>query len=477
MLQASGVGSGIDVAGLVNQLVAAERVPAEQRLKSREKEINSLISAFGKLTSSMSSLQTTLASLKDSSSFQDRIATSGNEAFFTATASTTAAAGAYNVVVNNLADAHTIVSPGAADPDYNFAATTDAVGQGTLDIELGTWSGGTFTQTSTATITIDATNDSLEGMRDAINASGLGVSASIIQDGAEYRLSVSSADTGSTNTIRMTATSETGSPPNNVNDSQGLSRFNFDPAGGAGSNMTEAQAGVDASFKVNGINLTSASNTVTGAIQDVTLTLKSAGTTTLEVGVDKSTSKASIEAFVNAYNGLVKTINTQTKYTGEQETAGPLISDSMTFGINNRIHTIVGGASNNAGVLKTLTELGYATSTEDGTLYLKDSAKLDDALANNFDDVGLLVSDLATKLDGYVDNYMGTTGLIKNRTDGLDNSLKDIERQRERLDTRIESLRTRYSRQFNAMDILIGQMNSTMSFLGQQLATLPGTKS
>lgn len=473
MLQASGVGSGIDVAGLVNQLVSAERDPAELRLKSREKQINSLISAFGKLSSSMSSLQTALSPLKDASIFQDRSATSGNDAIFTATASTTAAAGSYNVTVTSLATAHTLVSPGGADPDYNFTAPTDAVGQGTLDIELGTWSGGTFTQTSTATITIDASNDSLEGMRDAINDAGLGVNASIIQDGAEYRLSIASTDTGSTNTIRMTTTADADGLPD---DRAGLSRFDFDPAGGAGSNLTASQPGADAVFKVNGINLSSASNTVTGAIPDVTLTLKSAGSTTLDVGVDKASSKSSIEAFVNAYNGLVKTINTQTKYTGDRETAGPLLSDSMTFGINSTIHTIVGGQSINAGSLETLTQLGYATNTEDGTLYLKDSAKLDDALANNFDDVGLLVSDLSTKLDSYVGNYLGTSGLIENRTEGLGNSLKDIELQRERLDDRIESLRTRYSRQFNAMDALIGQMNSTMSFLTQQLATLPSTK-
>ncbi|MDH5361090.1 MAG: flagellar filament capping protein FliD [Gammaproteobacteria bacterium] len=476
MLQASGVGSGIDVASLVNQLVAAERDPAEQRLKSREKEINSMISAFGTLKSAMSTLQSAMAALKDASSFQNRAATSGDATIFGATAATTAAAGFYNITVANLASAHTLVSPGGADPDYSFTAPTDAVGEGTLDIELGTWSGGTFTQTSTATITIDASNNSLEGMRDAINASGLGVSASIIQDGGEYRLSIASSDTGSTNTIRMTATSETGAPPNNVNDTQGLSRFNFDPAGGASSHLTQAQAGADASFSVNGISLTSASNTVTGAIPDVTLNLKSTGTTTLDVGVDKNSSKESIEAFVSAYNNLVKTINTQTKYTGVNETAGPLISDSMTFGINSSIHKIVGGASTNPGVLKTLTELGYATSTEDGTLYLKDSAKLDDALTNNFDDVGLLVSDLSTKLDSYVGNYLGVSGLIQNRTDGLDSSLKEIERQRERLDVRIESLRTRYSRQFNAMDALVGQMNSTMSFLSQQLATLPATQ-
>lgn len=476
MLQASGVGSGIDVAGLVNKLVAAEQDPAEQRIKSREKEINSLISAFGTLKSAMSTLQSAMSSLKTSSSFQNRVATSGDSSIFSATAATTAASGFYNVNVTSLASAHTLVSPGGADPDYSFAATTDAVGQGTLDIELGTWDGATFTQTSTATITIDATNDSLEGMRDAINASGLGVSASIVQDGAEYRLSISSTDTGSSNTIRMTATSETGSPPNNVNDSLGLSRFNFDPAGGASSNLTEAQAGTDAQFSVNGINLTSASNTVTGAIPDVTLNLKSTGATTLDVGVDKDSTKASIEGFVSAYNNLVKTINTQTKYTGVNETAGPLISDSMTSGINRSIHTIVGGLSTNGGALKTLTELGYATSTEDGTLYLKDASKLDSALANNFDDVGLLISDVATKLDSYVDTYLGSTGLIKGRTDGLDSSLRDIEAQKERLAVRIESIRIRYTKQFNAMDLLVGQMNSTMSYLSQQLATLPGPK-
>jgi len=474
MLQASGVGSGIDVAGLVNKLVDAERIPAESRLKSREKEINALISAFGKIKSSMSSLQTALSPLKDSASFQNRVATSGDDTIFGASATKTAATGFYNVNVTSLATAHTLVSPGGADPAYNFTAPTDAVGEGTLDIELGTWNGATFTQTSTATITIDATNNSLEGMRDAINASGLGVSASIVQDGSEYRLSISSSGTGTTNTIRMTTTTDL---DGNVDDTLGLSRFDFDPAGGAGSNLTQAQAGADAQFSVNGVSLTSATNTVTGAIPDVTLTLKNTGASTLDVGVDKTATKESIDAFVSAYNDLVKTIGNQTKYTGASETAGPLISDSMTFGINSRIHTIIGSASVNGGALSTLSELGYATNTEDGTLYLKDSTKLDDALSNNFDDVGLLVSDVATKLDSYVDTYLGVTGLLKGKTDGLNNSLRDIEHQKERLEIRIESVRTRYTRQFNAMDALVGQMNSTMSYLSQQLSSLPGPRS
>jgi flagellar hook-associated protein 2 len=213
---------------------------------------------------------------------------------------------------------------------------------------------------------------------------------------------------------------------------------------------------------------------VTSAVSGVTLSLVAAGTTDITVGTDTAAAKANIQSFVDAYNKVITTINSVSKYTEGATTQGPLLSDSMARNLKTSLQTIVGDVSSNTGVFKTLTALGYATDSTTGTLTLKDSSALDSAMSSNYNDVGLLVSDIATSVDSYIDNYLGTTGMISDRTDSLNNQLDDIQSQRDQLDSRISLLRERYTKQFSALDGMIAKMNSTMSYLQQQLANLPG---
>jgi flagellar hook-associated protein 2 len=435
VLQAGGIGSGLDVAGLVSQLVAAERDPVANRLNLRESELNAKVSAWGQVKSALSSLQTALADLKS------------------ATASTSAALGSYSLTVNTLAASHKLRTAfGVADTD------TTSVGTGQLNISIG---GGAAT-------VVDVGGGTLNEIRDAINTNVTGVTAVIINDGTNNYLSITSNDTGTANALTITAT-DTGD--GNNTDNLGLSRL-------INANMTETTAATDASFVLDGVTITSSSNTVTSAISGVTLDLLQGGgaSTNITIGADSAAAKSTITSFVDAYNKAITTVNSVSKYTEGASSQGPLLSDSMVRGLKSSLQRIVGDLSSNGGAFSTLTELGYATNTDNGTLTLKSSSDLDSALSSNFDDVGLIMADIATQVDSYVDPYLGTTGLIQGRTDGLGTQLDDISNQRDRLDYRIQKIQERYTRQFSALDALIANMNSTMSYLSQQLATLPGAR-
>jgi len=451
ILQASGIGSGLDVAGLVNQLVAAERTPVENRLKARESLINGQLSAWGKVSSVLDSLQTALAGLKTSTAFQQHSTTSSNTAVATATATSSAATGNYALTVNQVATAQQLTSTYGV-PDTN----TTVVGTGSMEISIG--------GAAPTTVTIGGTG-TLADIRDAINSQVTGVTAVIINDGTNNFLSINANNTGTANSITITAA---GDADGNATDNSGLSRF-------INANMNQISAAQDANFDLNGVTgITSSSNTVTTAVTGVTLNLLAAGTTNITVGADSAAVKASITSFVDAYNSVIKTINDQSKYKEGASTQGPLLSDSMVRNLKTRLQTIVGDLSTNGGVYSTLTELGYATNSTDGTLTLKDSTKLDSALSSNFNDVGTLVADITTKLDTAISPYLGTTGMIHSRTDGLNTQLSDIGTERDRLDYRISMIKERYTKQFSALDSLISSMNGTMSYLQQQLANLPG---
>lgn len=458
----SGAGSGLDIKSLVNQLVAAEGSPAESRINKREGEIKTLLSAFGRLKGSMSSFSDALDDLKNASMFKDRTAASSDEKIATVTASNGASAASYSLDVTNIAQAHKLTAGGG-----NYTGQT-----GTITLELGQYDSGgnSFTATQTATLTIDASNNTVQGIRDAINDANIGISASVINDGTNDILSITADDTGTTNTIRI---STSGDSDGNGVDNSGLSAFAFDPTSAGPSNAAEISQATDAEFTVDGIAITSSSNTLTTTVSGLTIELVAAGTTTLDINKDIDAAKEKIQSFADTYNDLISTIRDLTKYGGEAGGSGPLLSDSAVFGMDMRVRSIIGSTSSSGGDFTSLMEIGFASDPETGLLKL-DTAKLETALKGDFDNVGNLISDYAGRLDDYINVQMGSDGILSSRTDGLDTRLEDLAEQRDALELRMESVRARYTAQFSRLDGLIASLNSTGSFLTQQLAALPG---
>ena len=376
-ITSAGIGSGLDISGLVTKLVSAEGDPVTQRLNQQETQLQAKLSALGSLKGALSDFQGAVTGLKSLSTFQAVTATSSNTAVFTASGSATAGSGSHSITVTRLAQSQKLASTA-------FADTTSAVGTGVLTFQFGTFSGGVFTPNAaktTQTVTISAADNSLQGIRDAVNKANIGVTASIVNDGSGNKLVFSAKDSGAANSIKLTVADDDG----NHLDSAGLSKLAYDPAGtpGAGKNLSESMEALDAQLTVDGLSITSASNAVTGAIEGVTLSLLSAPTTgnsgTLTVATDKGAISGAVGTFVSKYNSLMKTVSSLSGYDAKTQKAGLLLGDSAVLTITSGLRRILGEAVTGlSGSYTSLSQLGITTQT-DGTLTL-DSSKLQAAL-------------------------------------------------------------------------------------------------
>ncbi len=389
MVAATGIGSGLDIEGLVTQLVAAERGPQENRIFRRETQLTSEISALGTLQGALSSVQGSLDDLSSISTFNQRSASVSGSDAVSASASTEAASGSFRVQVSALAQSQSLAST-------SFASLTDTVGEGTLTLRFGTvdvtpadpgpetvnsFSGNP--DRASVTIEIDSGNNTLEGVRDAINASDADVSAVIVNDGSGFRLLLSSEQTGAANSIDIQVAD---SGDGNNTDAAGLSRlaFNTDAA-----NLTQTVAGQDAQLTVNGLAITSDSNTLSDAIEGVTLNLN--GTTEgngalVSISENQNAARSAIDALVNSYNNFITIANNLTDFDPETNAAGPLQGDFTARAAINQVRSAITGTANGFdGAFSSLAEIGVTTG-EDGTLSVN-SEQLNEAFNNNFEDV------------------------------------------------------------------------------------------
>lgn len=389
-ISSPGLGSGLDIASLVSKLVAAEGQPTTLRLDRREATLQADLSGYGTLRGALSSFQSALKNISTLSSFQVRSATSTDDKAVKATATTSAAAGTYNVSVTQLAKAHSL-----ATPSGTFTSVTDTVGTGTLTFKFGTTAHTepdtytSFTQNASKavqTVTIGSGNNSLQGIRDAINSAGIGVTATIVNDGSGYRLALTSNDTGAVHSMQVTVDDDDLTDTN----ASGLSLLAFNASA---TNMIQTQAAQNATLTINNIAISSEKNTLTEAIEGVTLTLlKDASSATVTVATDTAAVTKNIESFVNGYNALTNSIKQLTKFDPTGKTSGVLLGDTITRSIESQINAIVGAPVDQlAGPYSILAEIGITRNT-DGTLALN-STKLQSALSTNFDAVaGLFVA-------------------------------------------------------------------------------------
>jgi flagellar hook-associated protein 2 len=461
-----GTGSGLDLNSLIEQLVAAERAPVENRLNLKEADLQAKLSAFGTLKGAVSSLQDSLKGMTKLGT--DRSATSSDDTVLTATAESTALVGEYSVEVSNLAYAHSLASKA-------YESSTSVVGTGTLTIDFGTTDYTLDTDTYTGfittaekgphTVTIDETNNTLEGLKNAINEANIGVNAVIVNDGSGYRLLLSSEETGAENSLEITVTDDAGS---------GLADFAFNASSTAMEQTVTAQ---DAQITVNGLEITSASNSIGDAIPGVTLNLENESDETikLDVGLDKQKLTEAMDAFIEEYNALNEQIKSLTSYNTETQEAAVLLGDSSVRGLisqlrNALVSTIEVEGESDTSTFHSLVDIGVK-SDQYGEASL-DSSVLSDAIEEDFTAVASLLNGFGDSLDDSLYDFLSIGGAIDSRTRGIQSRLDDIGDERDKLDRHIESLETRWVKQFGALDTLLGQMQNTSAFLTQQLSTL-----
>ena len=458
MITATGIGSGIDIDTLVSGLMDAERQPLERRISESEDKANALLTGFSTLSSSLTSLGTVVTELATASMFQATTTAATSTDAFTVSSSTSATPGSYNLSVTDIAKAQTLSSK-------TYSATTDVIGTGTLSLTVGS--------NTAVSVAVDATSNTLTGVRDAINAANAGVTASVVKDGSAYRLLLTTP-TGASNTVSIAVTSDGDGADTGVG---GLSALNYHAGD---SQMVQRQAAQDASFSINGLPLTSSTNTITDVIDGVDLTLKQATASPVTVTVARDTNSvvAKLESFVSLYNSFHSSAKSLTKYDSATQTAGVLQGDftakSVLTQMRQSLSETVTGSS-----LSSLSAVGIQLNAK-GELEFNKANFLTawsadaDAVEEFFAGSTSVTSGFADSLDGKLDAILSSTGSISSRTTLLNTELTEATAERAALEARMDKIEARYLRQFNAMDALVAELTSTGDFLSTQFDMLSG---
>ena len=436
------VGSGLDIPTIVSQLVAADRAPTENRINNQGTEATAKLSALSTIKSAMSNLQSALDTLNGNLSTPAFKSTVAEGAGFTASSTSSASAGSYELEVISLARGNKLSS--------TAFASDELVGAGSLQISHGDTS-------LEVTIGADATLSSLAREINRV-AGGKGVTASVITSDAGQHLVLSATGTGAANALTITGSGE-----------GRLAELSWDGSAGG---MTQTVAASQAQVRIDGQLRSGDSNTFTDLVEGMTITLTkpSEGEThTLGVSADSSLAKGSLQTFVSTYNAALGALKSTSSYNAETRTASALTGDSMVRSLQNQLRNIMGGSN-----INDLKALGISAS-KDGTLsfsasqFDKVQAEQPALAATVLGKEGRLSNSLKSLLQSNLDSG---DGLLSQRTDSLNKQISKLERELDDLDVRMEKAYERYTRQFTAMDTLVAQMQSTSSYLTSQLANL-----
>lgn len=411
-ITAPGLGSGLDVNGIVSQLVAVEQRPVAQRLDQREANLQARLSAFGNLKSAISSFQGSLGALSDPTLFQAKTSQSSAPTVATVSASNAAAVGSFSLDVTQLAETHSLVSDPALAA-AQFTSSSDAVGTGSLTFNFGTTSYDSVTDTYTSFVqnpdqgaqTVQIIDGSLSGIRDAVNTANIGVSASLVFDGTNERLVFTSTHSGAANSLEISVADDDG----NNDDTSGLSLFSFNATS---NNLLQTQASQDARATLNGIAITSASNTLNNNLDGVTVTLLGTGSSTLTVSKSSSAITTNINTFVEQYNNLTKTINDLSAFDPGTGSSGVLNGDAILRTLDGQFRRILSNpVTGVSDAFSILANIGITRNSKDGTLVV-DSTRLNDAINNNTDAVTGLFAAFGTAADSLIDVSASTTNTV-----------------------------------------------------------------
>ena len=472
-LSSPGIGSGLDVNSIISGLMAVEQRPIVA-LQKAEAKLQAKVSGLGQIQSLASGLNDALAAISKPETFTQTMASSSDPTSVFLSATATAAAGNYSVSVTSLAAAQTLVSPVG-----QFTAATNVVGTGTMTIRLGDWNNTdpptTFTPktgSSDIAITIDAASQTLEGIRDKINGANAGVTASIINDASGSRLSIRSNTTGEVNGFRISV-AETGAP--------GLARLQYDPENvpAPASNMTYAQAASNSEGTINGIQVSSTTDTLTDAIPGLTFkfTKKTTSPVTTTVSTNVDAIRAAINKFVNAYNDFSKTLGAATSYDASTKQAGQFQGDATTVGMLSQVRSMIAQGTSASTTFGSFSSIGLELQ-KDGTLKVN-SSKLEGALTKLPELSKALTSagtgtsgsmGLAKRMGAYTDGLLSASGAFQTRTKSLQASIAANNKDQDRASDKLAVTEQRLRAQYTALDATMSKYTALNKYVTQQFA-------
>ncbi|EEW7496729.1 flagellar filament capping protein FliD [Escherichia albertii] len=451
-----GVGSGLDLSSILDSLTAAQKATLTP-ISNQQSSFTAKLSAYSTLKSALTTFQTANTALSKAALFSATSTTSSTTAFSAITAGN-AIAGKYTISVTHLAQAQTLTTSTTRDDTKTAIAASDS--------KLTIQQGG---NKDPITIDISAANSSLSAIRDAINNAKAGVSASIINVGnSEYRLSVTSNDTGLDNAMTLS-----------VSGDDTLQSF---MSYGANSNGMEVSVvAQNAQLTVNNVAIENSSNTISDALENITLNLNdvTTGNQTLTITQDTAKAQSAIKDWVNAYNSLIDNFSSLTKYTAvdagsdsQSSGNGALPGDSTLRTIQTQLKSMLSNTVSSSNY-KTLAQMGITTDPSNGKLEL-DADKLTAALKKDASGVGALIvgdgkkTGITTTIGANLTSWLSTTGIIKAATDGVSKTLNKLTKDYNAASDRIDAQVARYKEQFTQLDVLMTSLNSTSSYLTQQ---------
>lgn len=456
----SGLGSGIDFGVITDAIIAQARRPVAQ-LQTRRDNLDERVKSLRQLNTGLVALTEAAKALTDRTIGTGRNSSSSDNTILSATSTSTAAIGKFTVNVERLATSFTQATT-------NFASASTAIlsgGEASATFKLR--KGGS---TDIATITINSSNNSLEGLRNAINEAKVGVTATIVDvsgTGTQNRLVLTSTETGATGRVQLIDDTNSATFAN-------LSLSSLNPPG-----ATTDFSALNAKLTINGLTIYRASNTVSDAVTGVTLNLQKIGEATVNVATATDDVKNKLTNFINAYNAIQDAIAGQYKTDAKGKPTGILAGDSTLRLVQNQLRDAVGASSKaNGGVFSSLAEIGL-TRDDSGKLKL-DTAVLDEKLKNSFSDVQALLSGLTGSQTGLANSIYNTSfqlsdsisGVVQTTINGYTNSLSNLEKAIAAQEERISAMRASLIRQFSITDAAISQLNGQGTALSNSLKAL-----
>jgi flagellar hook-associated protein 2 len=444
----SGLGSGIDFNQLTEAILTERSRPITQ-LQARGTQINKINDAFKQLNAKLATLTESVNALTNKELGKGRLASSSNTNVIVPTATATASPGTFEVVVTRLA-----TSLSQTSRVYTSASDTVLAGgatAATFELRLGGATTGTV-------VNITSANNSLSGLRDAINAANAGVTALVVDadgSGTQNKLVLSSNATGAAGRVQLVETTATGTATD-------LNLTSLNPPG-----ATNDFSDLDAEFTVNGLTLTRSSNTVSNAVTGVTFNLLDSGRSTIKVNANTAELENKIKSFIAAYNDVQDFIAGQYTKDGTGKPSGALVGEATLRSVQTQLRNTIGSSfAENGGTLQNLTQIGIGRDAN-GKLTM-DNAVLTKSLSNSLADVRALFSGASSTQTGLANKFHGVfknlsddvTGVVKNAITGNENSIKRLNTSIADQLARISTLRQSLSRQFAAADAAISQLNN-----------------
>ncbi len=472
-----GSATGIDGEAIISQLLAIDRQPITAA-QSNISELNSKLSTWGRIQSTFSALKDASAALAKTTLWDSTTAKASDPEAMTVTTGTQTAPGSYSIQVNQLAKAQ-FVSSNA------FSSKSDVMGDGTLVIEFGAFKPNPDVPTETlfepkanstaVSIEIGPEDTTLEKIRDKINASSSGISASIVNDASGARL-VMKGPTGESNAFKVSVTE---------GSTAGLSALAYDPTSNINTDKL-TQPASNAQVILNGISVSSDSNTLKDVVDGLTVQLNKTTTSAIDVTVASDTAgiQTAIDAFTKAYNDTISGIRVQTLYDENSKTGGPLQGDSTATGLLRQLRSMATSATTASTVFDRLSSIGLETQT-DGTLKAN-STKLSAALKNVTEmkklfaatsETDTAAEGLGVRLQKLSSQIVGTDGSINTRTTGIKSNIKRSQDQIAQLEIRVSATEKRLRAQYTALDQTSSRLNGLSAYMTQQLKALGSSSS